>query len=76
MELRTFLGQRGITMEAAGLLAGVTGSTISRIAAGQVCARPSTVVRLAKALGVNALRMQRMCDAAYLDAHPEKVLSR
>ena len=64
LTLREFLASRGITQDAAGLLADVDGSTISRIANGQTRARPRTVVKLAKALGVGALRMQAMCDAA------------
>ena len=74
LTLRDLLTERGITMEAAGLLAGVTGSTISRIASGQSRATPKTVVKLAKALGVNALRMRSMCDAHYLAAHPDELV--
>lgn len=62
--LREFLHSRGITQDAAGLLADVDASTISRICNGQTRARPRTVVKLAKALGVSAKRMQLICDAA------------
>ena len=72
MDLRTFLASRDITQDAAGLLAGVDGSTISRICAGQVQARPRTVVKLAKALGVSARRMQDMCEAHWLASHPDE----
>lgn len=72
MDLRHFLADRGIAQDAAGLLAGVDGSTISRIVNGQARARPTTVVKLAKALGVSARRMQGMCDAHYLAAHPDE----
>ena len=72
MTLRDFLTGRDISQDAAGLLAGVDGSTISRIVNGQVRARPRTVVKLAKALGVSARRMQGMCDAHYLEAHPDE----
>jgi len=72
MDLRNFLAQRDIAQDAAGVLAGVDGSTISRIVNGQVKARPRTVVKLAKALGVSARRMQAMCDAHYLAAHPDE----
>jgi plasmid maintenance system antidote protein VapI len=75
LRLRDFLASRDITQDAAGLLAGVDGSTISRICAGQVQARPATVVKLAKALGVSASRMQRMCEAHWLEAHPEERVS-
>lgn len=69
MDLRSFLAIRDISQDAAGLLAGVDGSTISRISSGQVQARPKTVVKLAKALGVSACRMQAMCDASWAAAH-------
>jgi len=72
LDLRDFLATRDISQDAAGLLAGVDGSTISRIVNGQARARPRTVVKLAKALGVNAKRMQRMCDAHYLAANPDE----
>lgn len=62
MDLRTLLTERGITQEAAGVLSGVDASTISRICAGQVSARPGTVVKLARALGISARRMQGICD--------------
>jgi plasmid maintenance system antidote protein VapI len=76
MDLRQFLATREISQDAAGLLAGVDGSTISRIVNGQVQARPRTVVKLAKALGVSARRMQVMCEAHWLAAHPdERVLA-
>lgn len=73
--LRELLTSRDIAQDAAGLLAGVDGSTISRICAGQVRARPKTVVKLAKALGVAPRRMQAMCEAHYAAAHPDEVLA-
>ena len=72
MTLREFLNSRDVTLDAAGLLAGVDASTISRICSGQVRARPTTVVKLAKALGVSARRMCAMCDAGYLAPHPDE----
>ena len=69
MTLRKFLTDRGVRMDAAGLLAGVDASTISRIASGQARARPATVVRLATALGTSARRMQVMCDESWQSAH-------
>lgn len=68
------MASRQITQEAAGLLAGVDGSTISRICAGQVHARATTVVKLATALGVAPRRLQSMCEAHWLAAHPEEQL--
>lgn len=76
MDLRSFLASRDINQDAAGLLAGVDGSTISRIINGQTQARPRTVVKLAKALGVGAKRMQGMCEAHWLDAHPDERVDR
>ena len=72
---REFLRERDITMEAAGVLAGVDASTISRICTGQARARPRTVVSLARALGVSAKRMQAMCDSHWLAAHPDELVA-
>jgi len=68
--LRDLLTERGIRMDAAALMAGVSTSTISRICAGTEQARPETIVSLAKALRVSARRMQALADAAYDAAHP------
>jgi plasmid maintenance system antidote protein VapI len=72
VDLRTFLASRDIPQDAAAVLADVDASTISRICAGQVRARPRTVVKLAKALGVSARRMQALCDAHYRATHPDE----
>jgi transcriptional regulator with XRE-family HTH domain len=74
MTLRDLLTSRDITLEAAGVLAGVDASTISRICSGHAAARPVTVVKLAKALGVSASRMQGMCEVHWLAAHPDEVV--
>lgn len=71
MTLRDFLSVRGVRMDAAGLLAGVDASTISRIANGKARARPATVVKLATALGTSARRMQGMCDRSWEAARGE-----
>ena len=65
--LRELLASRGLNMISAGVLAGVDTATISRICSGQARATPQTVVRLARALGVNARRMARLCDQAWRD---------
>jgi plasmid maintenance system antidote protein VapI len=68
--LRTFhelLDARGLTMDAAAVLGQVDTATISRICSGQARATPQTVVRLARALGINARRMARLCDQAWHD---------
>jgi plasmid maintenance system antidote protein VapI len=54
-------------MDAAAVLGEVDTATISRICSGQARATPQTVVRLARALGVNARRMARLCDQAWRD---------
>lgn len=74
MTFRELLESRGITQDAAALLAGVDSSTISRICAGHVRARPKTIVRIAKALRISPQRMQEMCDAHYLAAHPGELV--
>jgi plasmid maintenance system antidote protein VapI len=68
------LHARGLTHDAAAVLGDVETSTISRIVQGKTKARPVTVVKLAKALGVGAKRMQAMCDASWLAAHPDEQL--
>lgn len=56
--LRELRRERGLTLEALEVMSGADISTISRIERGIVAAKPETVVRLAKALGVSARRMQ------------------
>lgn len=65
--LRELLGVRGLTMDAAAVLGQVDSATISRICSGQARATPETIVRLARALGINARRMARLCDQAWHD---------
>lgn len=72
MTLRELLTCRDISQDAAAVLAGVDGSTISRIVNGQARARPQTIVKLSKALGISARRMQAMCEAHWLDTHPDE----
>jgi transcriptional regulator with XRE-family HTH domain len=67
--LRELLQARGITVEAAGVLAGVNASTISRLMNGQQRPQPTTLVRLARALGISAKRLQAMCDVAWAATH-------
>jgi plasmid maintenance system antidote protein VapI len=52
-------------MDAAAVLGQVDTATISRICSGQARATPQTIVRLARALGINARRMARLCDQAW-----------
>lgn len=70
--LRGLLQQRGVTLEAAAVLAGVDASTISRVINGRQQARPTTIVRLARGLGISAKRLQSMCEAHWLETHPDE----
>ncbi len=63
--LRELLDARGLSMDAAAVLGQVDTATISRICSGQARPTPQTVVRLARALGVNARRMAHLCDQAW-----------
>jgi plasmid maintenance system antidote protein VapI len=63
--LHELLDARGLTMDAAAVLGQVDTATISRICSGQARPTPQTVVRIARALGVNARRMAQLCDQAW-----------
>lgn len=52
-------------MDALALIAGVDQATISRIEAGKSQARPTTVVALARGLGISARRMAAICEESY-----------
>jgi plasmid maintenance system antidote protein VapI len=72
--LGELLRARGLTYEAAAVLAQVETSTISRIVRGQSKAKPQTIVTLARALGISAKRLEGMTRAAWETAHSaEKV---
>jgi len=68
------IARRGLQPEQAAVLGQVDPTTVRRIIRGSVRARPGTVVSLARALGIGAQRMRRMCDAHWLDAHPDEDL--
>ena len=68
--------RRGLNPEQTAVLGGVNPSTVYRIVQGTRRASPKTVVSLAKALGIGATRMQAMCEAHYLAAHPDEDLGR
>ena len=61
--LRELLRERGLTFDAAAVLAGVETSTISRWVNGQMGAKPEAIVRLARGLGISAKRLQSMIPA-------------
>jgi plasmid maintenance system antidote protein VapI len=75
LTLLAFLKSRGANQEAAAVLGDCDPSTIYRIVTGQAHASPWTIVKLAKAFGVGAKRMQTMCEAHWLEAHPEERVS-
>jgi transcriptional regulator with XRE-family HTH domain len=63
--LRDLLRERGISYEAAAVLAGVDTSAISRIVNGKRQPRPETIVQLARALRISAKRLEAMTDASW-----------
>lgn len=72
---RTFkeeLTRRGLNLEQAAVLAGVSTGTISRIVNGKARARPDTVVAVARALNIGAARMRNMMEEGYLLANPDE----
>lgn len=60
MGLREVRTERGLTLEAVGVLARVDPATVSRIERGLVEARPETIVCLARGLGFSAKRMAKI----------------
>lgn len=72
MTLKELLAERDLRYDAVALIAGVDKATISRIANGKARARPETVVRLARALGISARRMESICSAVP-DGEDERV---
>lgn len=66
--LRELRHRRGLAMDALAILARCDTATVSRIETGRVRASDETVVRLARALGVSARRMRRLCDAPRMEA--------
>ena len=67
-DLKELFAERGLKLDAVAVLGEVDKGTISRIANGKSRAKPETIVRLARGLGISARRMQALCDAAYLAA--------
>ena len=72
--LRELLRERGLSFDAAAVLAGLDTSAISRIVNGQRQPRPETVVQIARALGISARRLRLMVDAAWAAAHPDEAV--
>jgi transcriptional regulator with XRE-family HTH domain len=70
--LSQILADRGISLDALAVLAELDPSTAYRIRNGYAKPRPTTVVRLASALGIGARRMHLICQASWTEAHPEE----
>src|SRR4051794_32752027 len=60
LSLRALRAERGLTLEALAILSDVDVATISRIERHLVEARPATVVKLARGLGIAAKRMKQI----------------
>jgi transcriptional regulator with XRE-family HTH domain len=58
LSLRELREKRGLTQEAVGLLGGLDVSQVSRLERGLSKPRPTTVVKLARALGIRVSTMQ------------------
>jgi transcriptional regulator with XRE-family HTH domain len=62
--LRALRRDRGLSQDAVAVLSGLTGAEISLLERGKVSPRPETVVKLARALGIGASRLQRILQAS------------
>jgi transcriptional regulator with XRE-family HTH domain len=62
VSLKELCAQRGLTQAALGVLSGVSQPEISLIAAGKAQAKPESVVKLARALRIDARRMQAILE--------------
>lgn len=69
--LRQLRRERGLSLEAVGHLAGRDAATISRIERGLVQPNRSTVVGVARALGISVSRLRRLLEAQE-DDRPER----
>jgi transcriptional regulator with XRE-family HTH domain len=62
-ELRALRSERQLTLEAVSVLANVDVATVSRLERGLTVARPDTIVKLARGLGISARRMHSILTA-------------
>lgn len=67
--LRDLIRDRGLSFDAVAVMSGLDTSAVSRIVNGKRQARPETIVKLARGLGVSAKRLKLMAEAAYRAAH-------
>lgn len=61
VSLREFRQRRGLSQSAIAVLSGLSQREVSLIERGEVRPRPQTVVKLARAFGINAERMALIC---------------
>jgi transcriptional regulator with XRE-family HTH domain len=62
--LRELRAARGLSLDAVAVLADVDPATVSRLERGLVEARRTTIVKLARALGISARRMAQILREA------------
>lgn len=74
--LAELLDERRISLDALAVLSQIDSATAYRIRSGQARPRPTTIIRLADALGIGARRMQQICQATWNAAHSEEALPR
>lgn len=58
--LKALRAERGLTVEALAIMAGIDPATVSRVERGLMRPRPETIVKLARGLGIGAVRMERI----------------
>jgi plasmid maintenance system antidote protein VapI len=69
--LDEILAARDLSSDALAVLGQIDPATAYRIRTGQSRPRPTTIVRLARALGIGPRRMQEICDATWDAAHSQ-----
>lgn len=64
-DLRQLRADRGLSLRAVGILAGITAQEVSLLELGKIKnPQPATIVKLAKALGIGAERMRDILAAS------------
>lgn len=74
--LAEFIADRNLSVDALAVLGEIDPSTAYRIVTGKSRPRPVTVVRLARALGIGARRMQDICRVTWTEAHQGQDVTR
>lgn len=74
--LADLLAERRLSLDALAILGEIDPTTAYRIRSGQARPRPTTIIRLADALGIGARRMQQICQATWDAAHSEEAVQR